>query len=173
MKDNFDKRYFQENHDYPDDEDKSDMEKLLRADGICCDYVGHDVMDSYLQKVIPVSVYGIHRYDNPVDNIAKAEAWNSSEVKVWPKGFSRGIYSDDILILGKDENDDTWWFAWIDRDSSDCCIGHFRTLDSEEVVKIIFGKYCYKMSSYSCEKYQGIKDQDAIKLAVPVNRMSW
>jgi hypothetical protein len=53
------------------------------------------------------------------------------------------MLQDDVLILSRTEGG-TWVFFWMDRDSSDCCIGRFVTDDSDEDVIKEFDRYVQK-----------------------------
>lgn len=51
-----------------------------------------------------------------------------------------GMFRDDVLLLSRTEGGNYFYF-WVDQDSSDCCIGRFRTTKPEAEVLALFDAY--------------------------------
>lgn len=55
-------------------------------------------------------------------------------------------FKQDVVLLSKAENDPTLYvYFWFDRDTSDSCIGRFRSADSKEDIIKAFDEHCAEL----------------------------
>lgn len=116
-------KYFIENEEYPK---FSDSEILpLGTEYV---YVSSTFLNGFINYQDIVKAVLIKRY-------------SEADIKLPEKpDFHTKIheFGDDVLILSK--HNDTYWYYWFDCDVSDCCIGRFKTSDTEEEIIIEFMK---------------------------------
>lgn len=93
-------------------------------------YVPSCFLNGFVNHVEPLIVYVLDRYqDNKTNEILTLKESYHTKLRQ---------FDDDIILLGKIEHSrdslNRFMFFWFDMDSSDCCIGRFETVDSNEVV---------------------------------------
>lgn len=158
------KNYFKYNESYPQNLVYNPLE--LNVD---LEYVSNTYLDAFINYVKIKKAYLIDRYtpweeefDEPptIQVMDSPKSFNWIDVTLHNKqqlydyltqehirlSTKLREFSDDVIILANvidaEKNDTNQWiYFWYDNDVSDCSIGRFETLDSEEVITDCFNKF--------------------------------
>lgn len=148
--------YFKSSIDYPSF--KSDR---ILPYGEMWNYVSSTFLNGFINYVEHKKCIVLDRYTGPDEDVSEKilvhEKGSFGDWKKWKGTKSelinsinsgeKGIYhtsldcfNDDVIILSKIENseessENKYMLFWFDMDCSDCCIGRFKTEDSEEIVQ--------------------------------------
>ena len=164
-------KYFPDSEDYPD----IFGGEILPEGNLWC-YVSSSFLNGLVNYVTPVKSYVINRYRDWNDerdgdilelHCCPEDEWIHKEFKTKeeiyqfvlknPKTVVHtkiDIFDDDVLLLGRVKSDpNKYVFFWFDRDVSDCCIGMFKTQDSEAEVVEEFRKYVMEQSAVMQQIY--------------------
>jgi len=128
--------------------------------GTFYEYAGTPFLDGFINHVVILSAFVIGRYkkwdekiDCPIEYLDEDGTWVKKSDLTKKEAYDLLIskdnrhvrldtyFSDDVLILAKMEDSDEYWIFWYDRDSSDSCIGRFKTSVLEEIVQQLFENY--------------------------------
>lgn len=155
-KDNFLKKYFPHDIEYPD------PTKIMMKPGWLLSYIDSQFLSTWLNYLEILDSYLITRYRNYQANF---ESTNTFNKKLGPDFYRKNIclFGDDVLILAEEkpidknresyypdsenyfnEHHKLYWFFWFDQDSSDCCIGRFASNTDVETIKNEFKDYCFE-----------------------------
>ena len=124
------------------------------------EYVSSTLLNAFINYVKPIACYVVNRYTKETDDIteSKVSVCDKGKFGNWEKfeGTKKELidsivsgdkemyhtdlscFDDDIIIVARVEdeeffeNNGKYIFFWFDMDGADCCIGKFKTDDSEE-----------------------------------------
>lgn len=110
------------------------------------EYVSSSFLNGFINCGKPILATVVSRY-NKADEVLEFSDSNYQTKRQAISNFLSNSkfhaplsFGDDIWIVSKVENDNGHYyiFFWCDCDVSDCCVGRFKTKDSEEEVKKYF-----------------------------------
>jgi hypothetical protein len=166
---NFINKYFKDFLEYSSDVILDS--DLMLEDGVLHQYISSTFLNGFINYVKPMKVYVIDRYrvDSQLSNeeknqipivinMCKDNYNNWENIAMFTKQevidkFNDGykiyhtklsMFDDDVLFLG--ETDNYYWYFWFDCDVVDCCIGRFKTKDSEDKIISLFTEYCMRVT---------------------------
>jgi len=120
--------------EYADPSDPKEVD--VGSVGWCIDYISSTFLNGWINYVKPVKAFVIHRYEEDAGALGqRVEEWH----KEAPYHTKLSVFQDDVLLLGRSERGD-WWYFWFDCDVSDCCIGKFED-DSGSDIPAEFEEY--------------------------------
>ncbi len=137
-------KYFTESIEYPD------LGMFLvdgLSEGVLYEYVSNTFLDGWINYVKPVRAFVMERYrileKDKIEETLKQDSYHSR----------LSVFGDDVVLLAKIKDTDHYALFWFDCDVSDCCIGIFRTSDSQELVEASFVRYVKRLAEYNCGSF--------------------
>lgn len=153
-------KYYTEQVDYP-----RALQGEILPWGVEWNYIGHLVLAGFSLYAKPISLFMLERYsvwdalpeqDDYIHNLkfgfdttkhTRIDTFNALVEDITSKDGDISYHDlnsldDDFLMLGKINDCVNGYLTfWYDKDVSDCCIGRFKTEDSEEEVIAEFNRY--------------------------------
>jgi hypothetical protein len=144
---NFIDRYFEFSQEYPD------VIGVMMQPGVYQKYVSSTFLNGWINYVEIKQAWLITRYQPHSANKQAVEQFNADP----PVHVDLGkTFGDDVLVLAQEEHHPTfWWVFWFDHDVSDCCIGRFESVESEEIIAADFARWAQERSLDMSKDYSG------------------
>lgn len=136
----FIEKYFEESQEYP-----AVAHEAMRL-GLWQEYISSTFLNGWINYVKPRKAWLLTRYAQHNLNKQAVEILNNQSDPPHHTNL-REIFEDDILLLAQEEEYPTfWWVFWFDNDTSDCCIGRFKSRVSEETIIVDFAAWAQERS---------------------------